>query len=81
LKDINDPQYTQILQKPKDGYELVFGVQQINSVPLVIPFCRADCDDAKLSFLIADINIKKPLLFDLSERIIQARVDAVDLFC
>jgi hypothetical protein len=81
LRDINDPQYTQILQKPIQGSELVFSIQQINSVPRVIPICRADCNDAKLSFLIADVNIKKPLLFDLQERIILARVDALDLFC
>ena len=61
----------------------MFSVSQIDSVPLVIPFSRADADDAKLSLslLIAELNIKKPLLFDLAVRRILDRVNGVDLVC
>ncbi len=52
LKTIQDPQFMQILKKPEEGNELVFIAQQIDSVPLVIPFSRADNDKSKLSIFI-----------------------------
>jgi hypothetical protein len=81
LKTENDPQYQDILQRAKDGYEIIFVVSQIDAPPLVIPICRANNSDANMGVLLKDSNIKKPIIIDVSERPIRERRIDDNYFC